>query len=418
VYANIVDTNRTSHVIVSQPGLLSTNDWQHVAVTYDRTSGISRLFLNGVAVASANLGLFSPLTTADLYLGHRPGDVFYSGLMDEPTIYSRALTANEIFDIYNADFVGKDFASPYSTSPSQLADAVLGASYTQQLTTILGTAPISFSLSAGALPTGMTLSSLGVLGGVSSVAGTFDFTVLATDGAGRSTEHLSVLRVCVRVAVPAGLVGWWPGAGNAKDIAKGHDGSVFGGVSFTPARVGDGFTFNNNADRVTIPHDDSLNVNSEGFTAEFWMKGGRDQPEPLCAQVEKSHGFVDSTGWAFQADSKSGAALFHIGAGGGGASSFSGVVAAVDVLDNVFHHVAGSWDGSTIRLYVDGVLQGAAALSTPSNNIRPLNLGFAAGGGSPQRFFRGQIDELSIYNRALSGAEIASIFNAGAAGKG
>ena len=416
--ANIVDINHTPHIIVSQPGLLSTSGWQHVAVTYDRASGISMLFINATTVAFANLGSFAPLTATDLYLGHRPGDAFYSGLMDEPTIYNRALTLNEIFEIYSADFVGKDLTHPYFKSPSQLPNVVLGATYTQQLTTILGKLPISFSLSVGLLPPGMTVSSDGLVSGVSSTpGGVFDFTVRVTDAAGLFTEQTCTLQVIESVPAPAGLVGWWPGDGNAKDIAAGHDGTLLGGVLFTPAKVGDGFTFNNNADQVTIPHDPSLDINSGGFTTEFWMKGGKNQPDSLCAQVEKSHGFIDNTGWAFQVFNTSGVVTFNIGAGGPGSTNFPGVLSAVDVLDNTFHHVAGSWDGSSIRLYIDGILQGTASLSTPSNNNRALNLGFAAGGGSPQRFFRGQVDELSIYNRALSGVEIASIYNAGPAGK-
>src|SRR5919202_1971139 len=113
------DVNKSPHIFSSPGGLIRAMVWQHVAVTYDQPSGMSRLFHNGVQVAYANLGTFTPLTTADLYLGHRPfsaadehSPVFYSGLMDEPTIYNRALSLNEIFNIYSADFVGKDFSRP------------------------------------------------------------------------------------------------------------------------------------------------------------------------------------------------------------------------------------------------------------------------------------------------------------------
>jgi uncharacterized repeat protein (TIGR01451 family) len=87
------------------------------------------------------------------------------------------------------------------------------------------------------------------------------------------------------------------------------------------------------------------------------------------------------------------------------------------VLDGTFHHIAGTWDGSTVRLYVDGVPQGTAALSTPANNTRTLNLGYAWGGGTPRRFFRGTVDELTIYHRALEEADIQSSVAAGSAGK-
>jgi hypothetical protein len=66
---------------------------------------------------------------------------------------------------------------------------------------------------------------------------------------------------------------------------------------------------------------------------------------------------------------------------------------------------------------VDGVLRGSTPVSTVAGNNRNLNIAFSWGGGTPTRFFRGSVDELAIYSRALNGAEIASIYNAGAAGK-
>jgi hypothetical protein len=53
----------------------------------------------------------------------------------------------------------------------------------------------SFSLSEGVLPPGMTFSSAGLISGVPSASGTFNFTVRATDAAGAFTEQLCVLRV-------------------------------------------------------------------------------------------------------------------------------------------------------------------------------------------------------------------------------
>src|SRR5205085_5880600 len=87
------------------------------------------------------------------------------------------------------------------------------------------------------------------------------------------------------------------------------------------------------------------------------------------------------------------------------------------VLDGRFHHVAGTWDGATVAFYVDGVLQGSMPLTTPQNNTRDLNIGFVWGGGTPQRFFSGIIDEVTIYNRALGAGEIRTISGAGPAGK-
>ena len=86
------------------------------------------------------------------------------------------------------------------------------------------------------------------------------------------------------------------------------------------------------------------------------------------------------------------------------------------MLDGNFHHIAGTWDGAVLRLYVDGIFQGSNVVSNPANNTRSLNMGFSWGGGAPNRFFRGVVDELQIYSRALSDTELAAIFTAGSSG--
>jgi hypothetical protein len=223
----------------------------------------------------------------------------------------------------------------------------------------------------------------------------------------------------VCVTPPANLTHWWPGNGNANDIIGGMDGQLVGGTAFAAAAVDQGFIFDSNDDRVSLGSNAGFNISTPGFTVDFWMKGLKTQTGSLFDVVDKSHGFVDSTGWTFQGHRTSGELSFAVGLGGPGVLDF-GVITSADVLDGDFHHIAGVWDGSdnSITLYVDGALQASMTLpSIPVNNSRPLHLAYSWGGGAPQRFFSGSIDELEIFRRALSAAEIQSIFNAGAAGK-
>jgi len=106
LYANIVDTNFVSHEIYSAPGLLQSNVFQHVALTYDTNSGLAILYLNGTNVASTNFGVFAPIvakTDGDVLLGRDMSpntNNYYGGLMDEMSIYNRALSGAEIAAIY------------------------------------------------------------------------------------------------------------------------------------------------------------------------------------------------------------------------------------------------------------------------------------------------------------------------------
>jgi hypothetical protein len=77
------------------------------------------------------------------------------------------------------------------------------------------------------------------------------------------------------------------------------------------------------------------------------MRGTHAQPAGDYAVIEKSHGFVDNTGWFFQADSTSSVIAFGFGTG----STFVGAEGTgLDMLDGFFRHVAGTWSAGVGRL--------------------------------------------------------------------
>jgi hypothetical protein len=102
--AHLVSGNGEPHSLISRPGTVVTGRFQHVAVTYDKSTGAGILYLDGVVVARGQWGSFIPLTTGDLWISRRPTDhpgdwtynAFFSGLLDEISIYNRALTEAEI----------------------------------------------------------------------------------------------------------------------------------------------------------------------------------------------------------------------------------------------------------------------------------------------------------------------------------
>ena len=178
---------------------------------------------------------------------------------------------------------------------------------------------------------------------------------------------VQVVEAAACVTAPSGLVGWWPGDGSATDIEGGNDGTLLGGTFFSTSKVGAGFAFDTDDDRVSIAHHTNYDVQSPGFSVHFWVKGTKNQSQSLFDVVDKSHGWTDSTGWTFQGDSSTGLLSFAIGAGGAGNGNFISAQGP-DVLDGTFHHFVGTWDGSTISVYVDGTLEATSAFSAPVNN--------------------------------------------------
>ena len=99
--------------MITDAGVLSPHVFQHVAVTYDKSTGLGRIYRDGVLVAEQTLGVFTPKTAYDVYLGLRPAGppgnpvAAFHGLMDEVAIYGRALSPAEIGAIALAGPAGK-----------------------------------------------------------------------------------------------------------------------------------------------------------------------------------------------------------------------------------------------------------------------------------------------------------------------
>jgi len=122
LFANIKDTMGNAHVLESARGLINTSRFQHVAVTYDKSTGTAALYINGVQVASQSFGSFTPQTTYSLNIGRRTGQPIglnntFSGLIDELGLYNRALAADEIQAICTEQNGGEPLPPP---TPSRM----------------------------------------------------------------------------------------------------------------------------------------------------------------------------------------------------------------------------------------------------------------------------------------------------------
>src|SRR5262252_7222683 len=72
------------------------------------------------------------------------------------------------------------------------------------------------------------------------------------------------------VAPPSGLISWWPGNGNATDIAGGNNGALMNGASFATGLVSSAFVFNGANQLVQVPDNPSLSPVS-ALTLEAWV---------------------------------------------------------------------------------------------------------------------------------------------------
>ncbi len=209
---------------------------------------------------------------------------------------------------------------------------------------------------------------------------------------------------------PANMAAWYPGDGNGRDIAGGNNGALQNGTTFATGKVGQAFSFDGVDDIVQIHGRPSLDfAPTSPMTVDFWVYrtstatiqhfiGKRVNCDPLNFNYQFALNTTNGQGLVF-----------------GGKSSTGGTEAnsGQDLPLNTWTHLAGTFDGTTVRLYINGILAANATGTIGMPNTAPLIIG---GSGSCQNF-GGLIDEVEIYNRALSQPELAAIFNAGSAGK-
>ena len=207
---------------------------------------------------------------------------------------------------------------------------------------------------------------------------------------------------------PSGMVAWYKGEGNANDSSgNGFHGSL-GNSGIVPGHIGQAFKFSTQTESAVIPNNQGL-FPSTALTIEAWVN---PSSYSSCAGSYRVFHTVQAviTGYAtiIGCDGKFIGAIFDPN------GVAEAVVSNAAIPAGTFTHVAVTWDGSNLRSYINGALDNVAATTMPAigTNTHDLRIGNAAALG-----FLGQIDEVSLYNRALSAAEIAAIFSAGTAGK-
>lgn len=200
----------------------------------------------------------------------------------------------------------------------------------------------------------------------------------------------------VCVPPPGGMVSWMPGDGNTNDIESGNRGIASGGVTYTTGKVGQAFNFDGTGD-VLYP---SMNLGN-AFSVDLWVYFSQ---APFIYQHLVSNNYLGQN---------YGALYLH----GNFISYWQGGTPKVESAAlpvNTWSHVALTYDGSVNRLYINGALTSTSDPHTETFN-NAVKLGYAVSGGD--NYFPGLLDEVEIFNRALTQAEIQSIVVADSVGK-
>jgi hypothetical protein len=304
--------------------LLTAGTWYHAVITRSSSSGRLNIYLNGVNDGSAATGSVPSAPTSNVKIGSRDNasaSEYWNGKIDEVRFYNRALSADEVSQLYRLN-----------------------------------------------APTGTDTS----------------------------------------------LKGYW--SFNGKDISgttaydrsgAGNNGTLTGGPTVTTGKVGQALSFDGSDDYVTIPNATSLNSTAQ-VTVSAWIKRSGIGTRQFFVSKGNATTVASTQYWL---ELTAGNVLVFELASGSTEHKLTSSFVLTDTQG--WHHVVGTYDGTTQKIFLDGVQD--TTTSTWSGALNSVNNDLVIGNRSAGYDipFNGKVDEVRVYNTALTAAEIQSLYKRG-----
>lgn len=193
-----------------------------------------------------------------------------------------------------------------------------------------------------------------------------------------------------------GLVAYYTLDGNANDASGNGNNGIVNEAALTTGKVGQAYNFDGVNDYISIANPSELN-NLKGLTVSAWIK-------PSLFHFYNERIIDKGYNSAFSLNSWDNQTKFVLWIGNNGISEG---VWTTGELDNNWHHIVATANGTILKIYVDGVLNNSAnqTISIGNNNY-PLTIGADMSTLPNYEWFNGSIDEVKILNRELTPAEI------------
>lgn len=398
------------------PAASPTGRFEHAAVTWDGT--VIRLYIDGAIVATANGPASIPYDTNPVLLGVDDNGVdafqgYLDGTIDEPLLYGRALSSCEIRALVRArahtlcksdsDGDGRRDVEDNCPLVSNAAQSDSDGDGTGDFCDCASSDP-QVSARPGDWPNvvfdskhRMDWCDEEAVDGADTV---YDVIRGNLNELPVSTGAPQCLARCA--GVPSGLLDWWPGDGDANALVGGVNAVLENGASVVPGAVRQGFYLDGVNDRIRTTANVSV---PNTFSVAAWVMSDVVNQGSYRRIVENNFATsfelgTDAAGTGFKLIVRNGVAPY--GAANGGT-----------IVPDRWQFLVGTYDGTTGTLYVDGTPVASDAFTAPGTVSLPVYIGQYVGGGSN---WRGRIDEVQIWNRALTATEVRDLYGAGSAG--
>jgi hypothetical protein len=246
----------------------------------------------------------------------------------------------------------------------------------------------------------------GVVGGAGSAAAEAPldtpFTPVATPHLAEAERMVQYQRLLAAGHLPVGLAGHWPLDGSGADRSgREHPVTLGTGASWTTLRAGGELSLD-----AAYAATASVLDTTAPFTVSAWVRLADDadltnmytavsQDGSSCSRFLLQYDDTAGT-WAFKVRSED-------------QSTKISALAATAPVRGRWTHLTGVWDGARIHLYVDGSLAGSADATVSWAATQGFSIGRARWDGAYVNRFKGSVDDVRAYGRALTAAEVALI---------
>ncbi len=343
-------------------------------------------------------------STATSYSGGVPAGTYYFIVTAQDVSGNVSSPSNESVVTVLSDTAPPNVAISSPADQSTVSGALTVLASASDNVAVLG---VQFGVDGVSLGSERTAAPYSINWNSATVAnGPHTLTALARDPSGNQAQASIGITVSNSGQIPTGLVaayGFNEGAGTQALDASGfgNNGSLSGATRSTSGHSGGAASFNGTNASVIVPDSSSLDL-TNGMTVEAWVRptarsGWRtvvlkESSGNLSYALYAANGASRPVGWITNPTDYS-------------------VLGTAAVPLNTWTHFAVTYDGSSFRFFTNGVL---VRTTTNVTAIKPSTGNLRIGGNSVWgEFFSGLIDDVRIYNRALTATEIQTDMNTG-----
>ena len=401
---------------------------------------------------------------------------FWDGKLDDIGIWNRTLTASEIQQLYNQGQATYSWSPGGANTPSITVSPTTTTTYTCTITNGGATSTLTQTVTVNPIPTVNAGADQTVFAGSSvTLAGsgattytwsngitnntpftanaTNTYTVTGTSNGCTATDQVLVTVLpaptvsaissticagqsttltasstntgtpCAGNGLPnsltTGLVGYWPFCGNANDASgNGNNGTPINGAALTTDRFGNSnsaYSFDGVNDYIEVPHSNSISITGD-ITMSAWVRTNGSNGQNYQTIISKRETYWT---WEYNMILSYHNNIVHntklIGSRAIGAGQQEQVWSNTPYSQNQWEHWVVNISGGQLKIYKNGILDISQSFSmVPFSQICPLLFGRNSLADISEQFF-GSLDDIGIWNRALTASEIQQLYTQGQA---